>query len=127
MVRVASSANIGDFIPSLSFVSKLQGSHKKFEKIRDDILRIVGKVMDLEKHRERAKERLGDDDSYVPDFVDIFSMAPLVDKTEPLPDRIQALLTFVRPQSQFRCNLQVSSFGAGFWSDNQDRNNLKLK
>jgi len=98
MMRLSMSPDIGDFIPSLSFLAKLQGKHKLLESLRDDALRIVGKMMELENHRERAKQRLGDDDSYVPDFVDVISAAPLVDGTQPLPDRIQTLMIFVRPQ-----------------------------
>jgi len=94
VLRVLStSAIIGDFIPSLRFVAKITGTTKKLEDLRDETLRITSKMMDLDSHRERAKERQADDDSYVPDFVDLISTAPLQeDGTQPLSDRIQTLI-----------------------------------
>jgi len=67
LLKVSMCTVLGDFIPNLSFVAKLQSTDQFFESLRDDAVRIVGKMMELEKHRERVKERsrqkrLGDDD-----------------------------------------------------------------
>ncbi|KAG0599533.1 hypothetical protein M758_12G159400 [Ceratodon purpureus] len=86
MTRVDFAAVISDFIPNLTFLTKLQGYNKIFKGIRDDAIRIGGKMLEVEKHRERAKERgSNDQDEYVPDFVDMLSEEPL-DGGKPLPD-----------------------------------------
>jgi hypothetical protein len=69
---------ISDFIPYLLFVEKLRGTIKKLEAIRGFLRRVLGKVFEVEKHRQRALEN-GQDANYVPDFVDVLLKTPLDD------------------------------------------------
>ena len=97
MTRVNFAAVISDFIPNLTFLTKLQGYNKIFKGIHDEAIRIGGKMMEVKKHREQAKERksLGNQDEYVPDFVDMLSEEPL-DGGKPLPDDQVTLVLLVR-------------------------------
>ena len=98
MTKVDFAAIISDFIPNLTFLTKLQGYNRIFKGIRDDAVRIGGKMLEVEKHRERAKERQGsnvDQDQYVPDFVDMLSEEPL-DDGKPLPNEQLTLVVLVR-------------------------------
>lgn len=69
---------VSDFIPYLLFVEKLRGTIKKLEAIRGFLRRVLGKVFEVEKHRQRALEN-GQDANYVPDFVDVLLKTPLDD------------------------------------------------
>ena len=63
---------ISDYVPWLSFVTKLQGWHSEFEDIRQYVFSFLGEMCEFEKHREQAKVRLEkNDEDYVPDFVDV--------------------------------------------------------
>jgi len=99
MTRVDFAAVISDFIPSLTFLTKLQGYNRIFKGIRDSAIRIGGKMLEVEKHRERAKERELQSNTngaeYVPDFVDMLSKEPL-DGGKPLPDNELILVLLVR-------------------------------
>lgn len=97
MTRVGFSAVISDFIPNLTFLTKLQGYNRIFKGIRDNAIRIGGKMLEVEKHRERAKERelSNTHEEYMPDFVDVLSKEPL-DDGKPLPDNELTLILLVR-------------------------------
>lgn len=102
IVSVSLSAAVSDLIPSLGFLNKLQGKTKVYMNLRDDVLKVVAKMTELENHRERAKQR-GDDDQehYIPDFVDVISSKPLEDG-KPLPDTVITLMIMVRLQTTSR-------------------------
>ena len=71
---------ISDYIPSLSFIARLQGWEKKFESVYALSTRISEKMFEVEKHRERVlkgRESGQIDMNYVPDFVDVFLTKPL--------------------------------------------------
>jgi hypothetical protein len=87
LTRVDFAAVISDFIPNLTFLTKLQGYHKIFKDIRKDAVRIGGKMLEVEKHRALAQERASTNNQadYVPDFVDMLSEEPL-DDGKPLSD-----------------------------------------
>lgn len=55
LLKVSMVAVIGDFFPSLNFLTILHGTDRVFKDLRADALRVVGKMMELEKHRERPK------------------------------------------------------------------------
>jgi cytochrome P450 len=74
-----STVYISDFIPYLAFVEKLQGHIRKLQKIRTFLRRVVGKIFEVEKHRQRTLERGQEDANYVPDFVDVLLKTPLDD------------------------------------------------
>lgn len=93
-----SSFVISDYIPSLSFISKLQGVHTKFEKLIKLTMALAKRIFEVEKHREQAKRRLlqhNTDEDYVPDFVDVLLAAPLEDG-QPLPDHDTTTVLVVR-------------------------------
>jgi hypothetical protein len=54
---------------------------------------IAGRMLEIEKHREDAKERRGDE-SYVPDFVDLLLRTPL-ENGKALPHRNLILILMV--------------------------------
>lgn len=74
---------ISDYVPWLSFFTRLQGLHSKFEDVRNRIQTLGAKMVALERHRESAKERElqqqenHEDADYVPDFVDMLMNEPL--------------------------------------------------
>ncbi|XP_024359127.1 flavonoid 3'-monooxygenase [Physcomitrium patens] len=76
---------ISDFIPKLRFVEMLQGKIAKLTAFRKFLHSVIGKIFEVEKHRQRALER-GNDPIYVPDFVDVLLNTPL-DNGERLTDR----------------------------------------
>ncbi|KAG0575549.1 hypothetical protein KC19_5G012000 [Ceratodon purpureus] len=76
---------ISDFVPYLSFVTRLQGYAAKFAKVRDFSEKLTEKIFDLDSHRQRYKERK-DDASYVPDLEDVLLETPLDDGRH-LPDK----------------------------------------
>lgn len=69
---------ISDFIPYLLFVEKLRGTIAKLEGIRAFVRRVVGKIFEVEKHRQQTLER-GLDANHVLDFVDVLLKTPLDD------------------------------------------------
>ena len=69
---------ISDFIPYLLFVEKLRGTVRKLEAIRAFLRRVLGKIFEVEKHRQRTLEGKRDA-NYVPDFVDVLLKTPLDD------------------------------------------------
>lgn len=100
-----SSFVISDYIPSLSFVSKLQGIHTKFENLVKSTMELAERIFEVEKHREQAKRRLlqqNTDKDYVPDFVDVLLAAPLEDG-QPLPDHETTTVLVVRIMCYISC------------------------
>lgn len=76
---------ISDYVPSLSFITKLQGWEPYLLEIQKRGRAIVHKVIDVESHRQRVTD--------VPDFVDVLLKAPLDDAGKPLSDgEIMSLL-----------------------------------
>ena len=69
---------ISEFVLYLAFVTKLQGFQKKLEEHREFIFAIAGRMLEIEKHRQMAKERRGDE-GYVADFVDVLLQTRLKD------------------------------------------------
>lgn len=96
---------ISDYVPWLSFITKLQGWHSKFEDLRDFKDKVTTKLFEVEKHRQRAEERKKGhiDEDYVPDFVDVLLEAPL-ENGNPLPTSDLILVLMVRI-----CNLHILS------------------
>ena len=76
MFGAAGAFFISDFIPYLFFVEKLRGTITKLEEIRAFLRRIVGRIFEVEKHRQRIQAR-EQDANYVPDFVDVLLRTPL--------------------------------------------------
>lgn len=75
-----STVYISDFIPYLAVVEKLQGHITKLQEIRAFLRRVLGKIFEVEKHRQRSLERGQDDDAnHVPDFVDVLLKTRLDD------------------------------------------------
>ena len=88
---------ISDYVPWLSFVPRLQGLYARLKEFSNFRKRVAGRMFEVEKHRERAKERqqLHKEGltNYVPDFVDLLLASPQ-DNTELLSDQdIVAFLT----------------------------------
>jgi cytochrome P450 len=76
---------ISDYVPSLSFITKLQGWEPYLLEIQKRGRAIAHKVIDVESHRQRVTD--------VPDFVDVLLKAPLDDAGKPLSDgEIMSLL-----------------------------------
>lgn len=99
--RATATFIISDYVPFLSFIPKLQGYHSEFKRIYEFETSVTNKVFEVEKHRERAKERLqghNDEADYVPDFVDVLLASPL-GGGERLSDRsIVTALTVINPE-----------------------------
>ncbi|KAG0614299.1 hypothetical protein M758_6G166200 [Ceratodon purpureus] len=76
---------IGDFVPYLSFIDRLQGTRAKFQKATEDCNRFARKVFNLDKHRQQYEEQKNDP-SYVPNVADVFLHTPL-DDGQYLPDK----------------------------------------
>ena len=85
---------ISDYVPYLSFITKLQGWQKTLEETRDLRDRVSMKICDIEGHKERAKERGNNDKDYVPDFVDVL-LAASFDDGQPLSDNLVTILVTV--------------------------------
>lgn len=91
---------ISDFVPSLSFITKLQGIYSQLEEFHKFDKEVVDRIFDLQKHRERAQERLqqqhhDEEEEYVADFVDVLLAAPLEDGKR-LPDTDISTILSVR-------------------------------
>jgi hypothetical protein len=127
--RATATFIISDYVPFLSFIPKLQGYHSEFKRIYEFETSVTNKVFEVEKHRERAKERLqghNDEADYVPDFVDVLLASPL-GGGEPLSDRsIVTALTVINPEQvqslsssmPFICFLTIlhwTAIGLGFF------------
>ncbi|KAG0575927.1 hypothetical protein KC19_5G040800 [Ceratodon purpureus] len=78
---------VGDYIPSLRFITKLQGVDRAFKDLRDLWIQIGGKFMELE---ERRTSRADDHKQFQPDFVDLILAEPL-DNGKPMSDTTLAL------------------------------------
>lgn len=87
---------ISDYVPALNFVTKLQGWLTELQGVRALGAQIVSKIIQVDKHREKAKERGDHDTTHVPDFVDVLLKAPLNDG-DLLPDCDIVTLIVVRP------------------------------
>ena len=93
---------ISDYVPWLSFVTKLQGWHSEFEDIRQRLYSFLREMCEFEKHREQAKVRLEkNDEDYVPDFVDLLSQQD--GKTIPDDEILENLMVRIWPNSSL-CN-----------------------
>jgi cytochrome P450 len=79
------SVVISDFVPYLSFITKLQGHASKFSKIRDVSDKLTANFFDLDSHRNNYK-KMKNDPSYVPDFEDVLMETPFDNGTN-LPDQ----------------------------------------
>ncbi|XP_024387828.1 cytochrome P450 76C2 isoform X1 [Physcomitrium patens] len=79
------SVVISDFVPYLSFITKLQGHASKFSKIRDVSDKLTADFFDLDSHRNNYK-KMKNDPSYVPDFEDVLMETPFENGTN-LPDQ----------------------------------------
>lgn len=93
--RAAGTFVISDFIPSLTFIAKLQGLPKRFRESHESAKAQMESVLDVEEHRKNAIARASVDikSEYSPDFVDVLLKAPL-DDGQPLADSdIKFLLT----------------------------------
>ena len=70
---------ISDFVPSLRFFSEsVQGWRPKLEAFKERQMALGMKLLELDKRRQRVGEK-EDDESYVPDFVDVMLGAPIND------------------------------------------------
>ena len=87
---------ISDYVPYLRFVTKLQGWEKKCESLRALYAGVIERAFEIEKHRQRAKDRV-DDENFVPDFVDVLLQTPLKNG-EMLPDQNINLVMGVRSE-----------------------------
>ncbi|XP_024380069.1 cytochrome P450 703A2 isoform X2 [Physcomitrium patens] len=76
---------IDDYVPYLSFITKLQGWIPRLWDIRHFSDSISVKIADLDKHRQRALDR-NRGEEYVPDFVDVL-LTTKMENGEPLPDK----------------------------------------
>jgi hypothetical protein len=86
---------ISDYVPQLSFITKLQGWVPYLTDLRNSGKAVIGKIIEVEKHKERAAHMAADkDENYVPDFVDVLLKTP-VDDGKPLPDADIASLLLV--------------------------------
>jgi len=83
---------ISDYVPYLSFITKLQGWQKTFEETRDLKDRVGKKICDIEGHKERAKERGNNNKDYVPDFVDVLLTSSFDDGQPPSDNLVFILL-----------------------------------
>ena len=101
---------ISDYVPWLSFVPRLQGLHSALKEFTNFRKGVTGRMFEVEKHRERAKERqqLHKEDltNYVPDFVDLLLASPQ-DNAEPLSD--QELVSLLMVTS---CHISINIFCA---------------
>jgi hypothetical protein len=104
---------ISDFVPWLSFFTRLQGYHSRFEDVHNRKQTIGAKMVALEKHKESAKKREllqqqenheEEADDYVPDFVDLLMNAPL-DHGKLYADRDLVSLITVRMPMHFGTHL----------------------
>jgi hypothetical protein len=84
---------ISDYVPYLSFITKLQGWQKTFEETRDLKDRVGKKICDIEGHKERAKERGNNNKDYVPDFVDVLLTSSFDDGQPPSDNLVFILLS----------------------------------
>lgn len=70
---------ISDYVPWLKFFSEtVQGWRARIQAFERKEMALFVKMIDLDERRQRAAERR-DDESYVPDFVDVMLGAPLDD------------------------------------------------
>lgn len=70
---------LSDYLPSLRyFAEELHGARAALEAFRDEAATVGRKIVELEKHRQRAQNP-SKDENYVPDFVDVLIGAPLDD------------------------------------------------
>jgi len=93
--QIISTLIISDFVPSLSFITKLQGWPKKLEALQEWTYAMAAGMSDIEKHRQRAELGNGalTDENYVPDFLDRLLQTPL-DDGKILPDKNLILVMF---------------------------------
>jgi hypothetical protein len=99
---------ISDFVAWLSFFTRLQGYHSRFEDVHNRKQTIGAKMVALEKHKESAKKREllqqqenhEEEADYVPDFVDLLMNAPL-DHGKLYADRDLVSLITVRMPMHF--------------------------
>lgn len=88
---------ISDFVPYLAFLTKWQGWQKKMEDLRDCTYDIADRMLEIKKHRERAKEQTtsGEHNDHVPNFLDVLLQTPLEDG-QVLPDKNLTMVLMVR-------------------------------
>ena len=102
---------ISDYVPWLSFVPRLQGLHSALKEYNNFRKGVAGRIFEVEKHRERAKERqqLHKEDlpNYEPDFVDLLLAAAQDNNGELLSD--QELISFLMVTI---CHISINIFCA---------------
>ena len=121
-VNMFSKFVVSDYVPALSFVPKWQGIHAEFEAFFEFEHAVMDRMFQVEKHRERAKQRrrqqqqqqqqeggsdLGEDLLYVPDFVDVLLTAPL-EGGRPLSDKEINIVLMVRRKLSVMCHCMSS-------------------
>lgn len=95
----AHGANIiSDYIPCLRFATRLQGWDAHLLELRRRGKSMIGRIIEVEKHKENSAQGRVKDENYVPDFVDVLLKTPLEDG-KPLADADIALLLLVRARS----------------------------
>nr|PNR26390.1 hypothetical protein PHYPA_030965 [Physcomitrium patens] len=77
---------ICDYVPYLSFVTKLQGWVSEMQGLRALGASLVGNIFQVDEHRERAQKMYPSDTDYVPDYIDVLLKTSL-DDGDRLPDR----------------------------------------
>ncbi|KAG0563575.1 hypothetical protein KC19_8G042400 [Ceratodon purpureus] len=83
---------ISDYVPWLSFITKLQGWEEYLLGLQRRGREMVAKIIEVDNHKRREKD-VTKDESYVPDMVDVLLKAPLDDAGKPLSDgEISSLL-----------------------------------
>lgn len=85
---------ISDYVPYLSFITKLQGWEAYLLGLQRRGREMVAKIIEVDKHKQRA-EGVTKDESSVPDMVDVLLKAPLDDTGKPLSDGEIASLLLV--------------------------------
>lgn len=111
---------VSDDMPALSFVPKWQGIHLEFKAFLEFEQAVMDRMFQVEKHRERAKQRRqqqqqeeggssdsGEDLLYVPDFVDVLLTAPL-EGGRPLSDKGINTVLMVRRKLSVMCHCMSS-------------------
>lgn len=89
---------ISDYMPSMAFVEKLKGHITKLQGVKTLVRRVVGKIFEVEKHRQRLMEREKEqDDKHVPDFVDVLLKTPLDDGEHLTEGEIISILSVRHP------------------------------
>lgn len=103
MLAAFSTFIVSDYVPWLSFVTRLQGWHTEFKALRGYYAEVTGKLFELEKRREKLRQQKNNEDPHhVPDFVDVMLAAPLEEDGNPLSNQDLAIALMVSTQTHNR-------------------------